>query len=313
MRPSWIAWVVLAAVACGGEAPAPSPEPSSAALDPAYLAEVESWRAERMEGLRRPDSWLSLAGLYWLEEGANSLGADPASDLVFPEDRAQPRLGVLHRAGRQVRFEAAPGARVGHQGLAVESLDLVSDVGGEATILEHGSLRFHVIERGERVGLRLKDLESELLSDFTGIDHYPVDSAWRLEARFEPFEEVRMIPVPNITGDVIDQPSHGRVLFSIAGAEHALEPLGPPDAALFLVFGDQTNGGDTYGGGRFLYAGPPDAAGRLVVDFNKAYNPPCVFTPYATCPLPPPANRLTLAVLAGEKNFGAGHSGGAGH
>jgi uncharacterized protein (DUF1684 family) len=300
----WLAAVLLA-VACGGEVPAsaPSPQPPEAE----YLAEIESWRAERMEGLRRPDGWLSLAGLYWLDEGGNTVGADPASDLVFPAGKAAPRVGVLQRTGRRVRFEAAAGVRVTVDGDPVASRELVSDVGGEPTTLEHGSLRFYVIERGDRVGLRLKDLDSELLRDFTGIDHYPVDPAWRLAARFVPFAEPKMIPVPNITGDVLEQPSHGRVVFSIGGTEHSLDPLGEPDGKLFLVFGDETNGDETYGGGRFLYAGPPDADGRLVLDFNRAYNPPCVFTPYATCPLPPPGNRLPLAVLAGEKSFGAGH------
>ena len=299
---------LLLAAACGAEAPAPEAAAPDAPTppDPAYLAEIESWRAERFEGLRRPDGWLSLAGLFWLEEGESTVGSDPAADLLFPPP-AEARLGVLRRSGRQVRFEAAEGAAVSLEGEPVSGLDLVSDAGGGPTVLEHGSLRFYVIERGERVGVRLKDLESELLREFEGIDHYPVDPAWRLEARFEPFPEPKMVPIPNITGDVNDQPSYGRVVFTAAGAEHSLEPLGEPTEALFLVFGDETNGAETYGGGRFLYAGPPDAEGRLVVDFNKAYNPPCVFTPYATCPLPPPGNRLSLAVTAGEKSFGAGH------
>jgi uncharacterized protein (DUF1684 family) len=284
-----------------------APAPDALAPAPDYLAEVESWREERMAGLRKPDSWLSLAGLYWLEEGDNSVGADPASDLVFPAGKAEPRLGVLRRKGRQASFEAAPGVLVSQDGEPVTVLDLVSDAAGKPTTLEHGSLRFYVIERGERVGLRLKDLDSELLREFTGIDHYPVDPAWRITARFEPYVEPRMIPVPNITGDVLDQPSPGRIVFSIGGAELSLETLGDPEKPLFLVFGDETNGGETYGGGRFLYAGPPDAESLLVVDFNKAYNPPCVFTPYATCPLPPPGNRLPLPVLAGERSFGAGH------
>jgi uncharacterized protein (DUF1684 family) len=300
-------WALLPALACAGEAPAPPPPAPAPPVDAAYLEEVETWRAERMERLRRPDSWLSLAGLYWLDEGANSVGADPGSDLVLPAGKAEAHLGVLHRTGRQVRFEAAADGLVRHEGEPVASLELVSDVAGGPTTLEHRSLSFYVIERGERVGVRLKDRESEVLAEFTGIDHYPVDPAWRLAARFEPYDELRMIPVPDITGDVSEQPSHGRVVFSVAGAEQSLAPLGPPEGELFLVFGDETNGGETYGGGRFLYVGPPDADGRLSVDFNKAYNPPCVFTPYATCPLPPPGNRLPLAVRAGEKSFGAGH------
>ena len=294
---------VLAAAACAAEAP----PPPAAAPEPAYLAALESWRAERYERLRRPDGWLSLVGLHWLREGVNTLGGDPASDLLLPADRAAAELGELRRSGRRVRFAAAPGAEVTLAGEPVTEVEMASDAGGEPTVLEHRSLVFYVIERGERIGLRVKDLESELRRDFDGIDHYPVDPAWRLDARFEPFAEVKMLPVPNITGDVLDQPVHGRVVFSVGGEEHALEPLGEPDGELFLVFGDETNGNETYGGGRFLDAGPPDGEGRLVLDFNRAYNPPCVFTPYATCPLPPPVNRLGLAVRAGEKSFGDGH------
>ena len=299
MRARWLAWLALPVLGCGGAAPAPP--------DPAYLAAVESWRAARLEGLRQPDGWLSLVGLHWLEPGASSLGADPASDLVLPDGRAAARVGVLHRQGFEVRFVAAPGGDVTHDGQPVTSLELASDEEGEPTVLAHRSLVFYVIRRGDRLALRVKDLESEQRRRFAGIDHYAVDPAWRLEARFEPFAEVKMIPVPDITGVVNDQPAHGRVVFAVAGTEQVLEPLGSPDGELFLVFGDATNGKETYGGGRFLYAGPPDADGRLIVDFNKAYNPPCVFTPYATCPLPPPGNRLPLAVLAGEKNFGGGH------
>ena len=294
----------LAIVACGGEPPAPPTTPP----DPAYLAEIESWRAGRYERLRQPDGWLSLVGLHWLREGANTLGADPASDLALPEGLAAAAVGVLHRDGRQVRFEAAPGAEVTLAGAPVDAVEMAADVTGEATVLEHRTLLFHVIERGERLALRVKDLESELRRGFDGIDHSPVDPVWRLDGRFEPFEEVKMLPVPNITGDVIDQPVHGRVVLTLDGAEHSLEPIGPVDGELFLVFGDATNGGETYGGGRFLYAGPPTEDGSLVVDFNKAYNPPCVFTPWATCPLPPPVNRLPVPVRAGERDFGKGHA-----
>jgi uncharacterized protein (DUF1684 family) len=303
-RPTWLAWVALPLMACGGGEP---PQEEKPMTDSAYVAEVEQWRAQRMAGLREPDGWLSLVGLHWLEEGFATVGSDPASDLLLPAGKAAERLGTLHRAGRRVRFEAAPDAVVTLEGEPVGAAEMASDISGEQTTLAHGSLIFYVIERGERVGIRVKDLESERLRDFTGVDHYPVDAAWRLTARFEPFDQPKMIPVPNITGDIIEQPSHGRVVFAIDGVEHSLEPLGEVDTPLFLVFGDQTNGGETYGGGRFLYAAPPDAEGRMVVDFNKAYNPPCVFTAYATCPLPPPGNRLPLRLTAGEKNFGAVH------
>jgi uncharacterized protein (DUF1684 family) len=297
--------LVLVAAACGGGAP-PAPPPAGP-TGPEYLVEVEAWHAERQAALREPDGWLSLVGLYWLEEGASSFGADPANDLVLPADKAPPRLGVLYRTGSRVRLEVEPGVEITRDGEPVERLELVTDASDEATELEYGNLLFFMIERGERVGLRLKDRDSELLRTFTGIERYPVDPAWRLEARFEAYPEPRMVAVPDFTGDVREEPSHGEVVFTAGGAERRLAPLGEPDDELFLVFGDTTNGGETYGGGRFLFAGPPDEEGRLVVDFNKAFNPPCVFTPYATCPLPPPGNRLELAVTAGEKSFGKGH------
>ena len=301
MRWRGIGAALLLAAACGGEPPPLEVPPAG----PEYVAEIEAWHAERLEALRLPDSWLSLVGLYWLEEGISSFGSDPESDLVFPSGPA--RLGVLYRSGREVRLEVEPGERITHAGEPVERLVLQSDAAGEPSALEHGSLLFYLIERGERIGLRLKDRANALLSEFDGIDRFAVDPAWRLAARFESYDRPRSITVPDITGDASEQPSHGEVVFTVDGAEHRLAPLGDPAEELFLVFGDRTNRVETYGGGRFLYAGPPDAAGRLLVDFNKAYNPPCVFTPYATCPLPPPGNRLDLRVEAGEKSFGAGH------
>ena len=303
MRALTVVALLPVALACAGEPPAPPAAPP----DPAYLAGVESWRAERYERLRRPDGWLSLVGLQWLGEGPSTLGADPASDVALPPGSAAAHLGVLRRSGDRVRFEAAPGAEVTLEGERVTAVEMAADLDGAPTVLEHGSLAFHVIRRGDRLGIRVKDLESALRREFRGIDHYPVDPAWRLAARFEPYAEVKMLPVPNITGDVLDQPVPGRVVFVVNGAEHALEPIGQAGGELFLVFGDATNGGETYGGGRFLDVAPPAADGSVVVDFNKAYNPPCVFTPYATCPLPPRSNRLVPAVRAGEKGFAATH------
>ncbi len=309
-RRAIAALLVVAAAGCGRQPAGPSNGPaaqSAPAPDPAQLAAVEAWRAGRLERLMRPDGWLSLAGLYWLAEGESSFGSDRENDLVFPAGKAAARLGVLRREGLRVWLEAAPDAAITSGGEPVTRRELVTDAAGEPTVLEHRSLSFYVLVRGERVGLRLKDAESPLLRDFPGLDHYPVDPAWRVEARYERYPEPRTVAVPNIIGDAFDTPVYGSLVFDAAGRELRLEPLGEPDQPLFLVFGDETNGRETYGGGRFLYADPPDAAGRTVLEFNQAYNPPCVFTPYATCPLPPPGNRLPLAVRAGEKSFGAGH------
>lgn len=275
----------------------------------AHLVEVEAWRAQRDAALRRPDGWLSLAGLFWLNEGDNTVGSMPTSDLVFPAERAPLELGVFHRRGDVVSFQRQAGAEVTIDGEPVSGETvLVPDTEGEPTVLEHGSLRFYAILRGDRVGVRLKDTASPLLAQFEGMDNFPVDADWRVTARFEPYDPPKTLRVPNIIGIVEDLPSPGAAVFTVDGREYRLEPTREGDE-LFFVFGDATNGRETYGGGRFLYTDLPAPDGTLVLDFNRAYNPPCVFTPYATCPLPTRENKLPVPVRAGERAF----EGGQGH
>jgi hypothetical protein len=283
-------------------APAPHSPP-----DP-YLQEIETWRRERDEGLRNPDGWLTLFGLFWLEEGENRFGSAPDNQIVFPAGRAPARAGTLRLAGGKVTLEAAPEAGITHEGKPVTTLALASDAAeGGATVLELGALRFHVIDRGGRLGVRARDRESPALAAFRGVESFPLAPAWRVEARFEPYDPPKPVPVPNILGTVEETPSPGAVVFDRDGKTYRIDALpGSPEGDLFLIFGDRTNGAETYGGGRFLVT-PPPAGGKVVVDFNKAYNPPCVFTAYATCPLPPRQNKLDLAVAAGEKMYGEAH------
>jgi hypothetical protein len=187
-------------------------------------------------------------------------------------------------------------------GRPVTTMTLRSDAEGEPTVVKHGSVSFYLIKRGERLGVRIKDSRNPALLAFHGIDSYPIDLKWRFDARFDASPAGKTISVPNILGSVEQEKSPGAVVFELEGKElriGAVTESGTED--LFLIFGDQTNGVETYGGGRFLYAAPPDKNGRVVLDFNKAYNPPCVFTPYATCPLPPTQNRLPIRIEAGEK------------
>lgn len=289
---------VLALAACA----------ETSAEDPVarHAQEVESWRQDRLERLERPDGWLSLVGLAWLEEGENACGSDPASAVPLPAT-APPSAGVFLRQGSDVTFVAAPGAGVTHQGRPVERLPLVADADGAPTVLELGTIRFHLIRRGERLGVRSKDSQSPVRTEFQGIEHYPVSWEWRLEGRFEPYDPPRPVPVPNVLGSIDEELSPGAVVFAAAGRTLRLDVLdGDDEDEVFVIFGDETNGAETYGGGRFLYAGR-EPGGRVVLDFNKAYNPPCAFTPYATCPLPPRQNHLPLAIRAGEKKHGEGH------
>ncbi|HUM02108.1 MAG TPA: DUF1684 domain-containing protein, partial [Thermoanaerobaculia bacterium] len=182
------------------------------------------------------------------------------------------------------------------------------DSSGEATRLSHGSLSFYLIKRGAKWGVRVRDSEAATLKNFKGVENFPVDPAWRISARFEKYQPAKKVEVPNVLEKPEKQDSPGAVVFTKDGKTYRLDALvGGPKGELFLVFGDQTNSKETYGGGRFLHTPPPSADGSVVVDFNRAINPPCAFTPYATCPLPPKGNGLALAVTAGEKTYGSKH------
>jgi len=279
-----------------------------AAADSAHAAAVAEWQAGREAGLRKPDGWFSLAGLFWLEPGENPFGSDPASRLVFPAGKAPARAGVFVLADGTVTLRARPGAGITRDGEPVAVLALRADAdSGGPDVLALGPLRFHVIRRGARLGVRLKDLESPARAAFTGLEYYPVDPTWRVAARLERHDPPRKIAITNVLGDVSESESPGTVVFERGGRTYRLDPiLEAGSDELFLIFADSTNGRGTYGAGRFLYAAAPGPDSRLELDFNRAYNPPCAFTPFATCPLPPPQNRLALAVTAGEKDYRGG-------
>jgi len=266
-------------------------------MDPdAHRAEVEAWREGRYAALRRDLGWLTLAGLDWLGPGTNRVGTAPDGEVVIPAGPAH--VGSIHVA--EDGSAIATGAW-SHEGILVDGLPLADDSPGPATILELGDLRQCLIRRGGRLALRTWNLAAPRRAAFAGIPHWPVDQAWRLEARFHPTPD-RSITVPDVLGVEESQLSPGEVEFSVAGDAHRLQALsGGTGGDLWLVFGDATNGAETYAGGRFLYTSPPDAERRVVVDFNRAYNPPCVFSAYATCPLPWPQNRLPIRIEAGER------------
>jgi len=272
----------------------------------AYRQEVEAWRQKRIAGLKREDGWLTLVGLFWLDEGENRFGSGAGNRVIFPAGTAPELAGSLERHGKEVTVKVAPGAAVTHDGKPVAELALKVDADGGPTVLALGSLRFYVIQRGDRLGVRVKDTKSPALASFRGIDAFALRPDWRVDARFEPYDPPKKIAIPNILGQVEDTPSPGAVVFSKDGSTFRLDALpGDDDGGLFLIFADATNGHETYGAGRFLST-PPPKGGRVAVDFNEAYNPPCAFTSYATCPLPPKQNRLAVRIEAGEKKYGSG-------
>jgi len=263
--------------------------------DETHAREVEAWREGRYAALQSDTGWLTLAGLGWLKPGENRVGTAEDADIRLPSG---PNLaGTITITGGR----ALANGTFTHEGEPARELELVSDRDGEPTMLELGALRLCVIDRSGRLAVRTWDTASERRRAFSGIDHWPFDPAWRLESRFEPTPNAR-ISVPDVLGTVDEEPSPGTVAFEVDGARHRLQGLpGGPNGELWLVFGDATNGQETYGGGRFVYTDAPSADGSIVVDFNRSYNPPCVFSPYATCPLPWRGNRLPIRVEAGER------------
>jgi uncharacterized protein (DUF1684 family) len=271
-----------------------------------YERGVEGWRARRQTRLSSPDGWLALVGLWWLEEGPNPVGADPGSRVILTGSGAPDRLGSIHVDGPRAVLTVLPGVAVTSEGAPVTQLELRDDAAGPPTTVHLGSLSFHLIRREGRLAVRVRDAESPVLQAFAGTEFFPVDRRWRVEAAFEPYHPARAVPVPTVLGRAETYQVPGAVAFAWEGTVHRLDAfLEAPDSDLFIVFGDLTNGVETFAGGRYLYAKPPKTdAGVVVLDFNKAYNPPCVFTPFATCALPLPQNRLPIRVEAGERRYG---------
>lgn len=273
----------------------------AAMTERAYTASLDEWRAERIAELRQPDGWLSLVGLFWLSPGRATFGSDPQNDIVFPAGKADPFVGTFVLEDGHVRVEIRPGVDVHHEGERVGRLTMADDKSETPTILSHRTLSWLVIRRDGQIGIRLRDSESPTLTNFAGVPAFPVDVSWRVEAILETYDPPRQIPVPTILGTVTQMPSPGALVFSINGEEYRLDALSAAGGALSLIFADATTGDESYGGGRFLRVDPVDDQGHTVIDFNRAFNPPCAFTPFATCPRPPQQNRLSLAVRAGEK------------
>lgn len=266
----------------------------------AYLASVESWQQARLERLKDKNGWLSLAGLYWLEEGENSFGSDNDNDIVFP-GKADAFCGTLTLTGDQVRLDVKAGIDIQDDSGMVTNMILSDDHTENTTRLQQGDLAWYVIKRGEKYGIRLRDHKHPRIDELQKIPSFPVDTRFVVEATLESFEIPKTITVATpVEGLTESYRCPGELHFSINRKEVVLYPFISGNG-YFLVFADETTGIETYGAGRFMYA-IPDSAGRIILDFNRAYNPPCAFSPFATCPMPPRENILEVSIRAGEKS-----------
>jgi uncharacterized protein (DUF1684 family) len=295
-RWSFVAWLAIATSLCASVAFADN-KTSVPAPDAAYLQSYDKWKAELVDDLKK--NWLSLAGLFWLKHGDNSFGTDVGNAIVFPKGPAH--AGVFELQGTDVTVKFLPEAHATLDGKPVTTAKLQPDTSGHATVVELGSLRMKAIVRGQRIGIRLKDLDSEEAKNYRGPVFFPLDFSYRVTATWVPSDGKKTVDVPNVLGDTTPTPVAGTVVFKINGQEVRLTDLGgDPSKGLSFVFNDLTSKTDTYPGGRFLETDPV-VNGTVVIDFNRAYNPPCAVTPYATCPLAPKENRLAVAIPAGEK------------
>jgi len=263
-----------------------------------HVAEVQKWQEARLQRLQAEDGWLTLVGLFWLNEGKN---------VISIPSEGTPTVNLV-RQGSTVTLDGDSAMTIDGKPLSGPvALRNDADENGP-TIVQRGSVRFNVIQRGERFGLRVKDSQSPTRTHFQGLDRYPTSDKYRVEARFEPYDPPKKIPVTDVTGMTSDNISPGALVFTLDGKEHRIDPvLEDGTDELFIIFKDATSKDETYQAGRYLYAVKPGPDGKTIVDFNKAYNPPCAFTAFATCPLPPLQNRLPIRIEAGEKRYAGGH------
>lgn len=266
-----------------------------------YRDSVEAWRRQYEAGLRAPQGWLSVAGLFWLHEGQNRMGSDPQSDIVLPAP-APRSAGIVRYEHGKVTLDPAPHVPFLVNGNAASNQPLQSDASNHPDTVTLGSLSLTVIQRGSRTGIRLRDPDSEARRSFSGLHWYPIDEQYRIHARWHRYTPAHKMAITNILGMTEDEETPGYAEFSLGGKTWRLEPT-VEDNTLFFTFRDQTAGKETYPSGRFLHSDMP-ANGEVVIDFNKAYNPPCAFTSFATCPLPPRQNWIALPIPAGEKKYG---------
>lgn len=275
--------------------------PGDAPFDPGqYEADTLQWRAERLRRLRGADGYLNLAGLFWLHEGDNSIGSAADNDVVLP-DKAAARIGQLQVTDAGVVMVAEAGVDVRYEDVPVRSVLIADDTTDHPVSITHGSLVWTVIKRDNRYALRLRDYEHPAIEAFPPLQYYPIDPALRVAGRLQKFDQAKTLNVETVIEGLGWNPvSPGVVEFDIDGQTYELEAYASGEQ-LFFVFGDQTSGRETYPAGRFLYADLPTTGDATILDFNRAYNPPCAFNDFATCPVASPQNRLAVRIEAGEK------------
>jgi len=274
---------------------------------PEYINEIKDWDQKRAESLKADDGWLNLVGRSWLKPGENKFGSAKDNDVVIESNKVPEYMGVFIFQDSIVTMKVNDGVEVLFNGSPVKEMVMIGDTKKDMTVFQYGSTKWNLIVRDTLYGIRFRDLESDLVKNFNGIERFPVDGDWRISADFEAYNPPKKISVPNVLGQVDEELSPGAVVFTRDNQTYRIDVIDAGER-LWLIFADGTSGEETYGGGRFLYTdSKADSTGKVIVDFNKAYNPPCVLTKFATCPLPPKGNYIKLRITAGEKVWGENH------
>lgn len=280
----------------------------SGEADTDFAASQQNWRAQRIQRLSAEDGWLTLVGLDWLLPGENLFGSAPDNRVVLHGSGIPAVAGALILEEGKLRTSMRAGSDVVLNGRQIQEAELQDDEGAEPSILHLGTLSIQIVKRGERWAARVKDSASPVRTGFRGLEWYAPDPRFRVDAVLQPYPAGHTLPILNILGLTENDPCPGVLEFALLGQHFRLEPVQEGDSQdLFLMIADATSGKETYGAGRYIAVTPGELPGHWTIDFNHAYNPPCAFTAFATCPLPPRGNRMAIAVTAGEKKYAGGH------
>lgn len=271
-----------------------------------YIKSIEQWREERLSRLTSENGWLTLCGLFWLKNGENKIGADSSNDVIFPHGKAPKFAGSIFLGNDKILLKAGKRSEIKHKDSLITSMVIQFDENGHPipTVFTLGPLSFQLIKRGDKIGVRVRNKENPARINFKGLEYFPIDPKWKIEASFEKYDPPKIIPIMNILNQIEDRESPGALVFKVNGNLFRLDALQEKGTnELFIIFADETRGKETYDMGRYLYTELPNSENKVIIDFNKAYNPPCAFTEFATCPVPPIQNHIKLRVEAGEKKY----------
>lgn len=276
--------------------------------DQSFIKEELAWRTDRDNQMRASTSWLTIAGLFWLEEGDNSFGTASENKIKLPSSSAPPYAGIFNLNKGKITVVANKDTELKVGGKKIKEMLLKGDNSGKPDIVELNDFRMWVIKRGNRYAIRLRDLNNPAYKDYMGLDFFPPSKKYKIEASFFPYASAKKVSISTVIGTKIEMISPGYVKFTLEGQEHRLEAFGgaAQNKKLFFIFKDETNGKETYEASRFMVADILEN-GKVNLNFNRAYNPPCAYTPYATCPLPPAQNYLKVRIEAGEKKYPGEH------